>query len=63
MMLIGYAVKLYLKWAKLDDLNKVLGVGVYFVKLYANALLIFGIIAFVTLGLSFVLHFISEWYL
>lgn len=63
MILLGLAIRRYLKSAELDNLNKVLGLGVYFLKFYANALLIFGIIAFTTLGIAIVLHFLSEYFI
>jgi len=41
----GYLILKYIKQNKLDNLNKLLGVGLYWLQLFAYALFIFGIIS------------------
>ena len=61
MILTGYLIKRYLKWAQISNLNKVLGVGVYWLMLYANVLLIFGAITFILSIIVLILPFIAEY--
>lgn len=60
MILMGYLIKRYLDWAKLNNLNSILGIGVFWLKFYGNALLIFGSIAFVLLGISLLIKIIVD---
>ena len=61
MILAGYLIKRYLKWAKISNLNKVLGIGVYWLMLYSNVLLIIGSITFILSFFVLILPFIAEY--
>ena len=60
MVLFGYLIERYLKWAKLNNLNQILGIGIYWLKLYSKTLLLFGTIAFTLMGISIVLDIIIK---
>jgi len=61
MILAGYLIKRYLKWAKISNLNKILGIGVYWLLLYSNVLLIIGSITFILSFFVLILPFIAEY--
>ena len=61
MVSTGYLIKRYLKWAKITNLNKVLGAGVYWLMFYANVLIIIGSIIFLSAFFVIILPFIAEY--
>ena len=61
MVLAGYLIKRYLKWAKITNLNKVLGIGVYWLMFYANVLIIIGSTIFLLSFFVLILPFIAEY--
>ena len=60
MIVIGLIIKHYIKWVKLNDINRILGLGVYWLMFYSNMLLLFGIIAFSMLGISLILELVIK---
>jgi len=60
MVMAGYLIKRYLKWAKITNLNKVLGIGVYWLMFYANVLTIIGSIIFLLAFFVLILPFIAN---
>jgi hypothetical protein len=61
MILAGFLIKRYFKWAGISNLNKVLGIGVYWLLFYANILLIIGSITFLLSFFILILPFIAEY--
>ena len=59
--LVGYLIKLYLRWARINNLNQILGINIYWVKVYANILLLFGMISTGMYGLVLFLDYIEKW--
>ena len=55
-ILIGYLIKLYLKKTGLNNLNKILGIGVFWLKVFANILIIIGILSLIMFSISFYYH-------
>ena len=51
-ILFGYIIRVYLKKAKIDNLNKVLGLGVYWLKFISYVFIIFGFISLVFFCIS-----------
>jgi hypothetical protein len=61
MVIAGYLIKLYLKWAKITNLSNVLGIGVYWLMFYANVLIIIGSIIFLLSFIVVILPFIAKY--
>lgn len=53
MIIVGVATRVYFKKVGLDDLNKVLGVGVHWLKFAANTLIIIGGFCVIVLLITF----------
>jgi hypothetical protein len=53
LIVLGVAIKLYLKKAGLVNLNRVLGVGVFWLKFVANALIVIGSFCVIVLVITF----------
>ncbi|PIQ49331.1 MAG: hypothetical protein COW03_05515 [Cytophagales bacterium CG12_big_fil_rev_8_21_14_0_65_40_12] len=46
-VLLGFGIRKYLKWAKLNNQGLILGINVFWLKLTSNVFIIFGLIAFI----------------
>ncbi len=44
LMLLGFAIHKYLKWAKVNNLKVILGINVYWLKFVANFLIVISIL-------------------
>lgn len=55
-IVVGIAIKIYLKRVGINDLNKILGVGIFWLKFLANTLIILGIFGLITLLITFCLY-------
>ena len=48
-IVIGFLIIYYLKKNKLDNLNKILGIGLFYLQLFGYVLITFGTISFVSI--------------
>lgn len=60
---VGIAMKVYLKKTGLSDLRRVLGLGVFWVKFAANALIVIGIFCLLTVCVAFYFYLEYEGYI
>jgi hypothetical protein len=59
----GVLIKNYLKKTGLNDLRRVLGVGVFWIKFLANALIVIGFFCLITVGVAFYFYLEYEGYI
>jgi hypothetical protein len=60
---VGVAIKIYLKKTVLSDLRRVLGVGVFWIKFVANALIVIGSFCLLTVCVAFYFYLEYEGYI
>lgn len=60
---VGVVIKIYLKKTGLIYLRRVLGVGVFWIKFVANALIVIGIFCLLTVGVAFYFYLEYEGYI
>jgi len=52
MILAGFGIRKYLKWAKINNLRMILGINVFWIKLWGYIFIIVGFVSFIFLALA-----------
>lgn len=56
LIIVGIGIKIYLKKTGLNDLRRVLGIGVFWIKFFANALIVIGSFCLITFFVAVYFH-------
>ena len=55
LILLGFAIHRYLRWAKINNLRVVLGINVYWLKFLANFLIVISVLTILASIVAFLL--------